>query len=457
MDGLVQVSLFWVSPRALQSSAALVAITQVAEGKGLTLGEHGDLFVPVSALGDDRVPIVERRQGTTSVMVPVGAHAWLDGVPSDERTLLVDVGHAAELAIGSFRVKIEHGAERRPAGEGVIETLRGAPAGCIAGSALVHAAVVAAIAFIAPTLAAAEEESFDRDRLALMQRMLDASAERERERTPEDAVSGEGEAGRPAAPAKGAEGEAGKLDARSEGRMAVRGNARPTEVTMAREHALADASNFGAISILASLTASDPGAPVVPWGTVSNGSDDVSKIGHLFGATLDDAAGIGGVGLAGLEQGGGGTSSSIGLNGFGPLGTAGSCSGPGPCGGIGRSRDGRLPGGHPSHFKGPRYGAPETNGRLAAEVIQRIVRLNDGRYRYCYENGLRGDPSLHGRVTVKFMIDRSGAVAFAADGGSDIPDEGVRACVVRSFLGLSFPQPENGTVTVVYPIVFSPE
>jgi hypothetical protein len=28
--------------------------------------------------------------------------------------------------------------------------------------------------------------------------------------------------------------------------------------------------------------------------------------------------------------------------------------------------------------------------------------------------------------------------------------------VVRSFYGLSFPQPEGGIVTVVYPIMFSP-
>jgi hypothetical protein len=55
------------------------------------------------------------------------------------------------------------------------------------------------------------------------------------------------------------------------------------------------------------------------------------------------------------------------------------------------------------------------------------------------------------------VIDRTGAVAVAADGGSDIPDEGVRRCVVSSFLSLSFPAPENGSVTVVYPIVFSPE
>ena len=96
------------------------------------------------------------------------------------------------------------------------------------------------------------------------------------------------------------------------------------------------------------------------------------------------------------------------------------------------------------------------NGRLPAEVIQRIVRQNFGRFRMCYEDGLRGNPSLQGRVGVKFAIDRSGGVAMASDGGSDLPDQGVVKCVVRGFENLSFPAPEGGIVTVVYPIVFSP-
>jgi hypothetical protein len=29
-------------------------------------------------------------------------------------------------------------------------------------------------------------------------------------------------------------------------------------------------------------------------------------------------------------------------------------------------------------------------------------------------------------------------------------------CVIRAYYGLSFPQPEGGIVTVVYPIMFSP-
>jgi hypothetical protein len=84
------------------------------------------------------------------------------------------------------------------------------------------------------------------------------------------------------------------------------------------------------------------------------------------------------------------------------------------------------------------------------------VRQNFGRFRLCYENGLRNNPNLQGRVTVKFVIDRSGAVAMTADGGSDIPDSSVVGCVVRGFANLSFPQPEGGMVTVVYPIMFNP-
>jgi hypothetical protein len=103
-----------------------------------------------------------------------------------------------------------------------------------------------------------------------------------------------------------------------------------------------------------------------------------------------------------------------------------------------------------------RQGATQVNGRLPPEVIQRIVRQQFGRFRLCYENGLRTDPKLTGRVAVKFVIDRSGSVTSAQDGGSDLPNAGVVSCVVRAFGNLSFPQPEGGIVTVVYPLVFSP-
>lgn len=249
----------------------------------------------------------------------------------------------------------------------------------------------------------------------------------------------------------------GRPDTTKAGRWAAKGTARRQDATLARDHQLLEAESLGAIGALTAAFPSDPNAPVVPWGTVRSGSDDVSKIGMLLGGSIDDGRGAGGLGLHGLEQGGGGMSDAIGINGFDALGHGmGSCDGPHPCSGHGHG-SGMMRRGHAAHAPSIHEATPVVSGRLDAEVIRRVVRLNDGRYRACYETGLRTDPSLQGRVTVKFVIDRTGAVGLAADGGSDLPDEAVRRCVVSSFFSLSFPSPESGAVTVVYPIVFSPE
>jgi hypothetical protein len=98
----------------------------------------------------------------------------------------------------------------------------------------------------------------------------------------------------------------------------------------------------------------------------------------------------------------------------------------------------------------------QVSGRLPPEVVYRIVRQNFGRFRLCYENGLRNNPNLQGRVAVRFVIGRDGVTSNVSNGGSDMPDSGVISCVVRGFYGLSFPQPEGGIVTVVVPLNFSP-
>ncbi|MDI1443262.1 AgmX/PglI C-terminal domain-containing protein [Polyangium sp. 6x1] len=103
-----------------------------------------------------------------------------------------------------------------------------------------------------------------------------------------------------------------------------------------------------------------------------------------------------------------------------------------------------------------RPGAMALSGRLPPEVVRRIIRQNFGRFRLCYENGLRNNPNLQGRVSVRFVIGADGAVSNVGNGGSDMPDGGVVSCIVRSFEGLSFPRPEGGIVTVVYPLMFAP-
>ncbi len=94
-----------------------------------------------------------------------------------------------------------------------------------------------------------------------------------------------------------------------------------------------------------------------------------------------------------------------------------------------------------------------SSSAIPAAVIQRIVRSNYGHFRACYQDGLRRNPSLEGRVAVNFIISRDGTVYGASSGGSSLPDPAVISCVVSSFGGLTFPAPENGIVTVSYPIM----
>jgi hypothetical protein len=103
-----------------------------------------------------------------------------------------------------------------------------------------------------------------------------------------------------------------------------------------------------------------------------------------------------------------------------------------------------------------RQGTTKVTGRLPPEVIQRIVRQNFGRFRLCYENGLRTDPDLTGQVKTRFVIDAGGDVISAADAGSDLPDPTAVGCVLAVFRRLAFPMPEGGAVTVVYPLRFIP-
>jgi hypothetical protein len=213
-----------------------------------------------------------------------------------------------------------------------------------------------------------------------------------------------------------------------------------------------EAAQFGAIGALST----DGNAPVAPWGREkmardASGADTSSATGHMFGETIGEAFGAGGLGLSGVGQGGGGEGIGLGSS-------AGAGQGAGASVGSGYgSGHGRLGGSHVARAPALRVGSTSVSGRVPPEVIQRIVRQNFGRFRACYEDALRVHPAVQGRVAIRFVIDRSGAVPTASDGGSDVGDPALVACVARAFERLSFPQPDGAPVTVVYPIVLSPE
>lgn len=165
-------------------------------------------------------------------------------------------------------------------------------------------------------------------------------------------------------------------------------------------------------------------------------SNDPSAVQGVQGNTLADeigeSLGAGGLGRSGDGQGAGGTEQG---------------SGPG-----GR----RIGGSHRAKPPQVKMGTTTVTGKLPPEVIQRIVRQNFGRFRFCYEDGLRRIPKLEGTVSVRFVIERDGSVTKVTNNGSTLADESTADCVARAFQELSFPQPVGGIVTVVYPIHFSP-
>ena len=236
-------------------------------------------------------------------------------------------------------------------------------------------------------------------------------------------------------------------------RYAVQGPQDNQDPHLARQAALREAMEFGMIGLLNTGAAGDPNAPTAPWGRdTSLGTDEVSAMGNMWGDEIGEAFGAGGLGLSGIGEGGGGRGEGIGL---GNIGTLGHGAGTGTGQGFG-SGHGRLGGTHRAKAPRVRMGVTQVSGRLPGEVIRRIVRQNFGRFRLCYEQGLGRNPNLEGRVTVRFVIGRDGAVSNVANGGSDLPDSSVVSCVVKAFYGLSFPKPEGGIVTVQYPILLQP-
>jgi hypothetical protein len=100
-------------------------------------------------------------------------------------------------------------------------------------------------------------------------------------------------------------------------------------------------------------------------------------------------------------------------------------------------------------------GPPVTN-RVPPELIMKPIRARAACMRGCYRAGLARDPKLSGRIAVRFVVDIDGWVRRARVADDEMGDAEVADCVRRVFVGLRYPEPSGGPVTVVYPVVFQP-
>jgi hypothetical protein len=122
---------------------------------------------------------------------------------------------------------------------------------------------------------------------------------------------------------------------------------------------------------------------------------------------------------------------------------------------TGDRADAETPGAHETHATARAGSVP---GRIPPAVVQHIIRQEYGKLRACYDEGLRRNPTLKGALAVRFEIDRDGnASNVSRDAATDLPDVAAVQCMLRVFSGLCFAPPDEGIVTVVYPVQFSPD
>lgn len=100
-------------------------------------------------------------------------------------------------------------------------------------------------------------------------------------------------------------------------------------------------------------------------------------------------------------------------------------------------------------------GTPQAQGGLAPDQVRRVVVAHVGAIRACFEKEAQRDPSLRGRVTLKWAVDPDGAVPAASVLASTLGNPAVESCMVRQVRSWKFPSAQSTTAVSAYPFVFA--
>ena len=80
-----------------------------------------------------------------------------------------------------------------------------------------------------------------------------------------------------------------------------------------------------------------------------------------------------------------------------------------------------------------------------------------GQARSCYQNALRNNSTLTGRLTVAVRVGPNGMACSASVASDELGDPQVSNCVTRLFRAGKFPPPKGGCVDTVVPMNFVPK
>lgn len=96
----------------------------------------------------------------------------------------------------------------------------------------------------------------------------------------------------------------------------------------------------------------------------------------------------------------------------------------------------------------------DIDGSLDSGSIKRVVRRHLSAIKLCYEQELRRNPKLSGKVTVEVTVGVTGAVTNAEVISSSMRNRAVETCMTKTIRRWRFPRPDDGDVIFTYPFIF---
>ena len=164
------------------------------------------------------------------------------------------------------------------------------------------------------------------------------------------------------------------------------------------------------------------------------------SLANQTGAQAGSPDGLAGLGIKGTGSAGGGSGETIGIGQIGTKGAGGGSFGYGSgSGSRGKDEAGKV--------------SLASFTVLPAEreaVVKKVVQQNFAQLRYCVERGWITNPSMAGRLTVKFVVGPDGTVTSSAiKSATGTIDSSTQTCVSQRFMRWTFPKPENGGITIV--------
>jgi hypothetical protein len=466
-ESAIEIVILWGELSILHvehiSPPRLYCVGDAVDSKG---GRATDFLIGRDTLGTNRLPLIVEQDSRTAVVIASGATGeisigdqlvsfeelalqgllWPAAEPAGAQLYPLPFGAAARVRYRGFTFVIKRVSAARKVGVG---DKRAFTDRWTLTSLLLHAGLLVSFQFLPPRSSALSLDLLNADsRLVSYAMQPDETAE-----DPKPEWLNAQDSGESGQRHEADEGQMGERDqASTHSKLAIKGPRDNPTPQMARVETRQTAASAGIIGILqANIGAWS--SPTSAFGRdTALGRDDSSAIGAITGDQIGPGFGFGGLGAVGHGRGGGGDGK--GSVGIGNLGTIGQRSGNGAGPGYGNAAGSFRA--HIAHVPQVRGCAADVHGSLSKEVIRREVNRHINEVRFCYQQQLNARPDLQGRVTVKFIIAPSGAVAAAVTQSSDLGSPKVEQCIAQATRRWVFPAPDGGdNVAVSYPFVLS--